>query len=126
MGSRAGTTMALRAPRVAMSTHLAVSGLEVPAMMPGSSRNCLRTSSIISPAALLTARMAREAKKNTSTAPTSPPTKISGLPRSTCMTLTMVSPLTSATISKKAAKSRKAARAAEAMAYPLVPWRIPW
>ena len=32
----------------------------------------------------------------------------------------MVSPLTSATISKKAAKSRKAARAAEAMAYPLV------
>ena len=83
-------------------------------MIPGSSRNWRRTSSIMSPAALPTARMAREEKTKTRMAPRKPPMKTSMSARLT--TSTASSPRIRRTSSRKAEKSRKAARAAEPMA----------
>ena len=51
-------------------------------MMPGSSRNCRLTSSMIAPAVLPTARMASELNRNTSITPSRPPTNTSTLDRS--------------------------------------------
>ena len=52
-------------------------------MMPGSSRNCRRTSSMIFAAVLPTARMASELNRNTSMPPSKAPTKTSTCDRST-------------------------------------------
>ncbi len=52
------------AAAVEMSTQRSYSGRPVPSMMPGISLNCLRTSSIIFSAALLTAWMEKALKRN--------------------------------------------------------------
>ena len=48
MATTPGRTISLREAAVAISTHLCVSGLPVPSMIPGISLNCLLTSSTIS------------------------------------------------------------------------------
>ena len=57
-----GAIISLMDAWVEMATHLSYSGLAVPSMMPGISRNCLLTSSTIFMAALPTAAMASEEK----------------------------------------------------------------
>ena len=54
----AGTTISFCAPLVAIATHFAYSGLPVPSIIPGISRNCRLTSSTILPAFLPTAFIA--------------------------------------------------------------------
>ncbi|MNV41046.1 hypothetical protein D3C71_1326710 [compost metagenome] len=57
-GSRLGITISLMAAVVSMSTALPYSGLAVPSMIPGISRNCRRTSTTTAPAARPTASIA--------------------------------------------------------------------
>ena len=65
-----GATISLIEAWVEISTHFSYSGLPVPSMIPGISRNWRRTSRTISMAALPTALMASELKKNGIMAPT--------------------------------------------------------
>mmetsp|Transcript_17343 Transcript_17343/g.39739 ORF Transcript_17343/g.39739 Transcript_17343/m.39739 type:complete len:205 (+) Transcript_17343:272-886(+) len=86
-------------------------------MMPGRSANCWRTSSTTSCAHFPTAWMARPEKTKTSMPPNRPPTNTSGTAKST---VEKGRSDCSCTTSMKAEKSRKHARPAEPMEYPLV------
>ena len=61
-----------------MSTTLPYSGLPVPSMIPGISRNWRRTSKTTAPAARPTALIARPENKKTTAAPRSGPTSVCG------------------------------------------------
>ncbi len=78
MATTPGITISLSAAAVEMSTQRAESGLAVPSMMPGISRNCRRTSSTMPAAARPTAVIVSAAMKNGVTPPTNRPMTTSG------------------------------------------------
>ena len=76
--NRPGVASSRRESLVQMSTTLPYSGLAVPSMIPGISRNWRRTSKTMAPAARVTALMARPEKRNTAQ-PRSRPTRVLGV-----------------------------------------------
>src|SRR5664279_4456279 len=76
--SRPGVASSCSESRVTMSTTLPYSGLLVPSMIPGISRNWRRTSMTTAPAARATALTASPENRNTTAAPSSMPTSVSG------------------------------------------------
>ena len=73
-----GAIIFLKAALVAISTHLAVSGLALPSNKPGISLNCLLISLIISKAASPTAVIVIELTKNGKIPPKNIPHKTNG------------------------------------------------
>jgi hypothetical protein len=63
IGIREGRIISFCAAAVTIATVLPYSGFSVPSMIPGCSRNCLRTSSTTWPAARPTASIASAAKR---------------------------------------------------------------
>ena len=104
-----GAIISLIDALVEIATHFSYSGLALYSMIPGISRNCLRTSFTISIAALPTAAIAKEEKMKGIIPPTNKPARTSAL---------YISIASIPAIPTNAAKSARDVRAAEAIANP--------
>mmetsp|Transcript_22616 Transcript_22616/g.70062 ORF Transcript_22616/g.70062 Transcript_22616/m.70062 type:complete len:248 (-) Transcript_22616:1829-2572(-) len=94
---------------VEMATHSLWSGCSLPSMMPGFSRNCLRTTMMMAPAAFCTESIVRAAKRNGSMAPRRAPASTIGSSREPLMDV----------LTEKAFMSEMEVSTAEPMAKPL-------
>ena len=81
-GRMPGMIISRCAAAVTSATHFPYSGLAVPSMIPGISRNWRRTSMTTSPAARPTASIARDPKRNGMMPPSSKPAMTGGAVRS--------------------------------------------